>query len=520
MQDHDERAHYKSRIVSVIAATGIALACGTNVTWAPQYAERMKLSATQSNLIGSAGNIGMYASGIPFGILIDTKGPRWAILIGAVSLACGYFPLYSAYQKGAGSMSFSALCFFGFLTGMGSCCAFAGSIKVSATNWPHHRGTATAFPLSGFGLSAFVFTLIGSFAFSNDTGDYLLMLAIGTFCMVFVGSFFMKLMPPASPYQAVPTEDEGRPARIRKNSHDLQSASHSRDGSRSSLPGEPNGTQLISSGTQTAQPDETTSLVSRAEETPVDESQTTQMRGSHKKDITGWALAKSPAFWNLFILLGLLCGVGLMTINNIGNNAKTLWHHYDENASHDFIQSRQLMHVAILSIGSFFGRLSSGIGSDFVVKRLHSSRYWSLVASSLIFTLAQVFGLTIENPTHLYLLSSVTGLGYGALFGVFPALVADAFGAAGLGINWGAMTMSPVISGNIFNTAYGAILDSHSGSADGHHRICNDGKACYSQAYTITLVASILGIAWSLWCVRHDTEEKKAQRKMYEDHQP
>jgi MFS family permease len=181
----------------------------------------------------------MYASGIPFGILIDTKGPRWAILIGAFSLACGYFPLYSAYQKGPGSMSFPALCFFGFLTGMGSCCAFAGSIKVSATNWPHHRGTATAFPLSGFGLSAFVFTLIGSFAFPNDTGDYLLMLAIGTFVMVFVGSFFMKLMPPASPYQAVPTEDETRPPRIRKNSHDLQSARHSRDGSRSSLPGEP-----------------------------------------------------------------------------------------------------------------------------------------------------------------------------------------------------------------------------------------------------------------------------------------
>ncbi|KAG9692624.1 putative MFS transporter, partial [Aureobasidium melanogenum] len=515
MQDRDDNAHYKSRVISVIAATGVALACGTNYAysaWGPQYAERMKLSATQSNLIGSAGNIGMYASGIPFGILIDTKGPRWAILIGACSLACGYFPLYSAYQKGPGSMSFPALCFFGFLTGMGSCCAFAGSIKVSATNWPHHRGTATAFPLSGFGLSAFVFTLIGSFAFPNDTADYLLMLAIGTFVMVFVGSFFMQLMPPSSPYQAVPTEDETRPPRIRKNSHDLQSGRHSRDASSSNFPGEPS--------TQDAQTDETSPLVSRAEESPVDESQTSQTQGSHKKDITGWALAKSPSFWNLFILLGLLCGVGLMTINNIGNNAKTLWHHYDENASHDFIQSRQLMHVGILSIGSFVGRLSSGIGSDFVVKRLHSSRYWSIVASSLIFTVAQVFGLTIENPTHLYLLSSVTGLGYGALFGVFPALVADAFGAPGLGINWGAMTMSPVISGNIFNTAYGAILDSHSGSADGHHRICNDGKSCYSQAYTITLVASIMGIAWSLWCVRRDTKEKKAQRKLYEDHSP
>ncbi|KAI4736537.1 putative MFS transporter [Aureobasidium sp. EXF-12298] len=518
MQDRDENAHYKSRIISVVAATGIALACGTNYAysaWAPQYAERMKLSATQSNIIGSAGNIGMYASGIPFGILIDTKGPRWAILIGAFSLACGYFPLYSAYQKGPGSMSFPALCFFGFLTGMGSCCAFAGSIKVSATNWPHHRGTATAFPLSGFGLSAFVFTLIGSFAFPNDTGDYLLMLAIGTFVMVFVGSFFMRLMPPSTPYQAVPTEDETRPQRIRKNSHDLQSARHSRDGSRSSLPGEPS--------TQDALTDETSHLVSRDGEAPADESQLPQTQGSQKKDITGWALARSPSFWNLFILLGLLCGVGLMTIKYVFYHldiAKTLWHHYDKNASHDFIQSRQLMHVGILSVGSFVGRLSSGIGSDFVVKRLHSSRYWSLVASSLIFTIAQVFGLTIENPTHLYLLSSVTGLGYGALFGVYPALVADAFGAAGLGINWGAMTMSPVISGNIFNTAYGAILDSHSGSADGHHRICNDGKSCYSQAYVITLVASFMGVAWSLYCVRHDTQEKKALRKLYEDHSP
>jgi hypothetical protein len=44
-----------------------------------------------------------------------------------------------------------------------------------------------------------------------------------------------------------------------------------------------------------------------------------QTQGSHKKDITGWALAKSPSFWNLFILLGLLCGVGLMTIKYVSS---------------------------------------------------------------------------------------------------------------------------------------------------------------------------------------------------------
>jgi len=94
------------------------------------------------------------------------------------------------------------------------------------------------------------------------------------------------------------------------------------------------------------------------------------------------------------------------------------------------------MHVAILSAFSFLGRLTSGIGSDFVVRRFDSSRFWMLVASSIIFTLAQIAALRIENPNKLFWLSGLTGFGYGALFGVYPALVADAFGASGLGINW------------------------------------------------------------------------------------
>lgn len=171
------------------------------------------------------------------------------------------------------------------------------------------------------------------------------------------------------------------------------------------------------------------------------------------------------------------------------------------------------MHVSILSLCSFAGRLSSGIGSDFVVKTLKSSRYWSIVASSLIFVLAQIAGLTIQNPNYLFILSGLTGLAYGALFGVYPALVADSFGAKGLGINWGAMTMSPVISGNIFNTFYGRVLDSHSGPVDGHERLCEDGKSCYSAAYSMTLVASIIGAVWSLYCVWQESRAKRAAAK-------
>lgn len=177
----------------------------------------------------------MYASGIPLGLLIDTRGPRWGVLVGAIALACGYFPLYSAYDKGPGSLPFGVMCLASFLTGLGSCSAFSGSIKVSATNWPQHRGTATAFPLSGFGLSAFAFTAISGFAFPDNTGSYLLMLSIGTFVMVFTGMFFLRMTPPPSPYQALSTEDGGRPTYLRKNSSSSQRSSsrHSKHSSRS-----------------------------------------------------------------------------------------------------------------------------------------------------------------------------------------------------------------------------------------------------------------------------------------------
>ena len=84
--------------------------------WAPAFAEKMKLSSTQSNLIvsiylreigpcsshlaqGTFGNLGMYVAGIPVGLLVDSKGPFPGALLGAMSLGTGYFAIY----KGVGA---------------------------------------------------------------------------------------------------------------------------------------------------------------------------------------------------------------------------------------------------------------------------------------------------------------------------------------------------------------------------------------------------------------------------------
>jgi hypothetical protein len=35
----------------------------------------------------------MYAFGIPSGILVDSKGPRWGVVLGIALFAAGYYPI-------------------------------------------------------------------------------------------------------------------------------------------------------------------------------------------------------------------------------------------------------------------------------------------------------------------------------------------------------------------------------------------------------------------------------------------
>ncbi|KAJ8061831.1 hypothetical protein OCU04_009623 [Sclerotinia nivalis] len=501
-----------ARIVSSVAATCIALACGTNYAfsnWGPQFADRLKLSSTQINLIGLFGNLGMYSCGIPIGLLVDGKGPRPAVILGMLLLAAGYFPLYQAYNKGSGWLPL--LCLYSFFSGLGGCSAFAASIKTSALNWPHNRGTATAFPLATFGLSAFFFSAFTAFTFPGDAGHFLLVLACGTSGTVFLGFFFLRVIPHAH-YSALPGHNRSDSNRL----HRTKSEGNKRREDRDALEGEP-GAEVPENGVM-SDIDETSSLMSKStdEESRETVAETDKKDHAHRVDIRGFQLFKTIEFWQLFALMGILTGIGLMTINNIGNDAQALWRHWDDSIPEEFIMHRQAMHVSILSVCSFTGRLLSGVGSDFLVKVLRCSGLWCLTLASIIFFIAQIAALNTENPQLLFLVSSFTGLGYGFLFGCFPSLVADAFGVHGLSTNWGFMTLSPVISGYIFNLFYGIVYDRHSIVKDGGVRECTEGLQCYRSAYLVTVGASVLGLLVSLWCIRYTHLERLEEARKVE----
>ncbi|KAK7748982.1 hypothetical protein SLS53_001007 [Cytospora paraplurivora] len=518
---------------------------GGRESWAPQFADRLKYTTTESNLVGLSGNLGMYALGLPVGILVDARGPRPAVLAGSLMLALGYFPLHMAFDRGSGSVPLT--CLFSFLSGLGACTAFAAAVKTSALNWPHHRGTATAFPLAAFGLSAFFFSLVGGFLFPGDTSDFLLLLACGTSGITFLGFWFLRVVPHAH-YQTVATDegDEGikggrrgsqSPEIGRSFPHNSRTSSalHKNQADQESgvAPAAPRGPPYLTSGLAgdvgTSTPTTAASSTIVAETDEADEassfiSTTSSIAGevyvqnvdldrSHRVDIRGWQLARSLEFWQLFTIMGILAGIGLMTINNIGHSVQALWQYYDDTVSNETLLKRQQLHVSILSVASFSGRLLSGVGSDFLVKVLHASRVWCLVVAGFIFFVAQVCALEIINPHLLSLVSGLSGLGYGFLFGVFPSIVAESFGIHGLSQNWGLMAMSPVVSSNIFNLFYGIVFDRHSVISPDGERSCVEGLQCYRSAYLVTVSACVVGFVLTLFVIRHQWVQRHREAR-------
>ncbi|KAF6836223.1 major facilitator superfamily transporter [Colletotrichum musicola] len=547
-----ERQLHHARLVASVAATVISLACGTNYVysaWAPQFAERLKLSSTETNLIGLSANLGMYSLGVPVGMLVDHKGPRSAVIGGSILLALGYFPFHIAYDRAAGAVPL--LCFFSYLTGLGGCMAFAAAVKTSALNWPHHRGTATAFPLAAFGLSAFFFSTFGSIFFPGNTSAFLALLSFGTCGLTFLGFFFLRVWPHTNYHSLPDGEGMSGSQQLHRTSSEEVKPNRSGHGHRGIFvePGtsskvanhvdnttmnptannepvhpeyEPPAPSREADEAQTEpvdaddyEPDETSSLVSSSSSMPGDVfvQSSVDMDRSHRVDIRGWNLLRELDFWQLFCIMGILTGIGLMTINNIGNDVKALWRHWDESVDDTYLITRQQMHVSILSICSFAGRLLSGVGSDFIVKVLHGSRVWCLVASSLVFFLAQILALTVTNPHLLGLVSGLSGIAYGFLFGVFPSIVAETFGIHGLSQNWGLMTLSPVVSGNIFNIFYGKIYDKHSIMGPDGERVCHDGVECYRAAYLMTLASCSVGLVLTLWVIRHQRAKWAKEEK-------
>jgi hypothetical protein len=129
-------------------------------TWAPQFAERLKLSSTESNLIVcptdafstqllTRRRAALATLGCTFrqywlelwliqkdhGLAWHSAPSFWELDTLPSTLVCLDVPVwaekltFSAFKTGPGSFGVASLCFFSFLTGCGSCAAFLAALK-------------------------------------------------------------------------------------------------------------------------------------------------------------------------------------------------------------------------------------------------------------------------------------------------------------------------------------------------------------------------------------------------------
>lgn len=180
------------------------------------------------------------------------------------------------------------------------------------------------------------------------------------------------------------------------------------------------------------------------------------------------------------------------------------------------------MQVSIISIANCGGRILAGISADLVKNRLALPRSYVLCGVALLFVLSQVLTTQIDAVESLWVASATLGLAYGGLFGIYPTLVIEWFGLTHFSENWGYVSLSPMVGGNLFSLAFGRNLDAHNPPAeDGDSAAalvtrglpageqCFAGKSCYVASLYLTIFACMLGFGLSVYSALKDRRRMK-----------
>ncbi|WVQ75306.1 hypothetical protein IAR50_004922 [Cryptococcus sp. DSM 104548] len=548
---------HRTRTAVFILSIIVGLASGSNYVYsayAPQLAGQLQLSATTVNLVGLAGNFGVYTTGPLWGKIVDSRGPRIPLLVGGLCCLVGYSLVHAFYthaislpppsSSDISTPRLALLMFSMFLTGCGGSAGLTSAVNATAKSFPDTtRASATGAVLAGFGLSAFTFAFLGHVWWPGDSGGLLGLLAVGTSVPMLAGGLFIRPIYPEEAqgqYQHLDQDDpvnpgEGGEPAIEVLVDDYDSPGLSRttslemsrsiDLSRSRSPARGREhhahfalpPSLPSHPTPSAALKRTPSLPPSAlHHSPLD-------------------ILQTPDFYLLFSILALLCGTGLMYINNAGTVVLALGREGHLSYDREQISGWQAKQVGLVSLWNCAGRLIGGIYSDYIKTHHQVRRIWSLPLVSLIFILSQLSALSTSSPSLLWLTSSLLGLAYGSLFNVMPMLVLEWFGMRHFSQNWGWTSVAPILGSNAFNLVFGRVYDAHtvgkigyppgeeppvSGSElegrgvvdfasfvkragaaipDDASHDCLVGKECYASAFQLSSLACVLALGLSLY---------------------
>ncbi|GJJ70282.1 hypothetical protein EMPS_02631 [Entomortierella parvispora] len=472
--------------------------------YASSFTSRLGYSQTQTSMIGIIGDIGLYGVGPVSGFMADRLGPQPTSFVAALLLGLGYCLLSIGYSRGLDNVAqgqppthFLLMALFLFLAGMGSSASYMAAFTSLTKNFKSARGIALGIPVSFFGLSAAVLTLLaqGFFMMSTPSSDddglkpkagkqqeldtirFLLFLGMSGGLINALSVFGLNIWP--KPVE----EDENENA-----SEDNQTITPSL--SQHSVEAQEN-TPLLRDETLT--------------ETLADAAgpAQNQYKPYEVQSISGKAFFLDRDAQSFFVVMLCLAGTGLMIINSISAMVDSVA--AKEQATDD-VASIRAKHVAFISLSSYTGRILAGLGSDVAIHRYGFQRIVVLPIATACMGLAQLVGMFA--PLHwLYLCSVLTGLAYGGFFGVAGIIVAELWGEETCGQNWGWLSWGSAIGGLLFNLIFGVVMDAARPVVDGETQTC-EGHGCFRWALVVSFSACAFSCALSV--VMGERQKRKA----------
>lgn len=161
------------------------------------------------------------------------------------------------------------------------------------------------------------------------------------------------------------------------------------------------------------------------------------------RDCTPAEMMKTLQFWQIWLMYGFGSVAGLMIIGHMAIIARV-----QANVSWAFI------FVSLLAIFNAGGRVIGGIVSDKI------GRNKTLILMFLLQAINMTAFKFYTTSALLILGIAVTGIAYGSLLSVFPALTFDYFGLKNGGVNYGLVFTSWGVAGVIGPIMAGRIVDS------------------------------------------------------------
>ncbi|GLB33203.1 putative MFS general substrate transporter [Lyophyllum shimeji] len=493
------------RLSTLVASLAVTLVAGTNYAfsaYAPQLGSRLRITHTHLNVIGLAGNVGVFSSGPIWGRIADLHGPRLPLASAFSLLLAGYSGIRFIYDAGVPasstaipSFSFCALVLCSFMTGVGSNAGLNSAVNSTTKTFPDKaRATATGVVLSGFGLSAFLFSTTSRVWFAGNPSSFILLLSLAPSIPMMVGYFLVRPIP------LPPAERPGGAQDSRHLWHKVEAQDHQDGETRALLPS-PRSHPMLSP--------------------PVSLSRRAAVGQGLPPNVYGRKLWLSKDFWLLFTILSLLSGTGLMYINNVGSISQALY--AKSTTAYKPVEAArwQADQVSTISVLNCMGRIVIGLITDYGKHHLGLPRSYCFVLVSAVFLASQVMVANIDDIHNLWLASATLGLAHGSAFSLLAPVCLDWFGMPHFSENSGYLALSPIFAGNLFSFVFGRTLDSNSASTGallrpqttGEGR-CVLGRQCYVEALYLTMGACFVALVLSFWAGWRDRMLMTTRRRL------